>query len=188
MEEILESEQRQSEVLRSIIDCELRRGDGGAAASDDDGGSGIPGVVALIVGSRERTSTAVEKLAGELGRQVHRVDLSKVVSKYVGETEKNLSRVLETAREMGAVLFFDEADSLFGKRSEASDAHDRYANIEIGYLLEQVEHYDGLVILTADNSRVLDTPLGSRMRFIVDFSLADGRESRAESELPPARR
>ena len=90
---------------------------------------------------------AAESVAHELGRGLMRVDSSAVVSKYIGETEKNLDRVFETAKGSGAVLFFDEGDALFGKRSEVEDTHDRYANVEIDYLLQKMESFDGVVIV-----------------------------------------
>ena len=93
---------------------------------------------------------AAEVLASELGLDLYRIDLSPVVSKYIGETEKNLRRVFDAAEEGGAVLLFDEADALFGKRSEVKDSHDRYANIEVSYLLQRMEAYRGLAILTTN--------------------------------------
>src|SRR5208337_1632249 len=101
---------------------------------------------------------AAEVLANDLRLDLYRIDLSSVVSKYIGETEKNLRRVFDAAENGGAILFFDEADSLFGKRSEVKDSHDRYANIEINYLLQRMETY-----------RALDQAFMRRLRFIVDF-------------------
>ena len=92
-------------------------------------------------------------IARELGLDLYRIDLSQVVSKYIGETEKNLERIFQPRRGANAILFFDEADALFGKRSEVKDAHDRYANIEVAYLLQQMEEYDGVVILATNLSR-----------------------------------
>ena len=108
-------------------------------------------------------------LAKELGRDLYRVDLSRVVSKYIGETEKNLRRVFATAAENNSVLFFDEADALFGKRSEVKDSHDRYANIEINYLLQQIEKYDGIVILSTKRKEAMDPAFLRRLRFVVEF-------------------
>ena len=99
---------------------------------------------------------AAEVLAGELGLDLYRIDLAAVVSKYIGETEKNLRRVFDAAEASGAVLLFDEADALFGKRSEVKDSHDRYANIEVGYLLQRMEAYRGLAILTTNLRSALD--------------------------------
>ena len=101
------------------------------------------------------------------------IDLSSVVSKYIGETEKNLRRVFDAAEEGGVILLFDEADSLFGKRSEVKDSHDRYANIEVSYLLQRMESYRGLAILTTNMQNALDTAFLRRIRFIVQFPFPD---------------
>ncbi|HKG23554.1 MAG TPA: ATP-binding protein, partial [Blastocatellia bacterium] len=101
------------------------------------------------------------------------IDLSSVVSKYIGETEKNLRRVFDAADEGGAVLLFDEADALFGKRSEVKDSHDRYANIEVGYLLQRMESYKGLAILTTNFKETMDTAFLRRIRFLVQFPFPD---------------
>ena len=108
-----------------------------------------------------------------------RIDLSAVVSKYIGETEKNLRRVFDAAEEGGAVLLFDEADALFGKRSEVKDSHDRYANVEISYLLQRMEAYRGLAILTTNMKEALDPAFLRRLRFIVQFPFPD-QAQRAE--------
>ncbi|MCX6047084.1 MAG: ATP-binding protein, partial [Chloroflexi bacterium] len=108
-----------------------------------------------------------------------RIDLSQVVSKYIGETEKNLRRVFDAAEEGGAVLLFDEADALFGKRSEVKDSHDRYANIEVSYLLQRMEAYRGLAILTTNMKNALDPAFLRRIRFIVNFPFPDAAQ-RAE--------
>ena len=112
---------------------------------------------------------AAEIIAGELGLDLFKIDLSTVVSKYIGETEKNLERIFGEAQMSNAILFFDEADALFGKRSEVKDAHDRYANIEISYLLQRMEEYDGIVILATNLKSNLDEAFVRRMQFIVDF-------------------
>lgn len=116
---------------------------------------------------------AAEVLANELLLDLYRIDLSQVVSKYIGEAEKNLRRVFDAAEESGAVLWFDEADALFGKRSEVKDSHDRYANIEISYLLQRMEAYRGLAILTTNMKSVLDTAFLRRIRFAVQFPFPD---------------
>ncbi len=95
-------------------------------------------------------------IAGELGLDLYRIDLAGVVSKYIGETERNLRRVFDAAEEGGALLFFDEADALFGKRSEVKDSHDRYANIEVNYLLQRMEDYGGVAILATNQRHALD--------------------------------
>jgi SpoVK/Ycf46/Vps4 family AAA+-type ATPase len=100
---------------------------------------------------------------------LYRIDLSQVVSKFIGETEKNLKKLFDAAEDGGAILFFDEADSLFGKRSEVKDSHDRYANIEINYLLQRMESFRGLAILATNMKSALDTAFVRRLRFIVDF-------------------
>ena len=99
-----------------------------------------------------------------------------MVSKYIGETEKNLRRVFDAAEEGGAVLLFDEADALFGKRSEVKDSHDRYANIEVSYLLQRMEAYRGLAILTTNMKSALDTAFLRRIRFVVQFPFPDATQ------------
>ena len=108
-------------------------------------------------------------LAQSLGLDIYKIDLSGVVSKYIGETEKNLSRIFEEASAANVILFFDEADALFGKRSEVKDAHDRYANIEISYLLQKMEEYAGVSILATNLSQNLDEAFTRRMQFVIDF-------------------
>ena len=112
---------------------------------------------------------AAEVLADELGLELYRVDLSKIVSKYIGETEKHLSRIFDAAESAGAVLFFDEADALFGNRTGVSDSHDRYANSEIAYLLSRIERYNGLTILATNSKSNIDPAFLRRIRFVVDF-------------------
>jgi SpoVK/Ycf46/Vps4 family AAA+-type ATPase len=112
---------------------------------------------------------AAEVIANELRLHLYRIDLSSVVSKYIGETEKNLRRLFDAAEDGGAILFFDEADALFGKRSEVKDSHDRYANIEINYLLQRMEAYRGLAILATNLKSALDQAFLRRLRFIVQF-------------------
>ena len=132
------------------------------------------GVAALFAGpSGTGKTTAAEALAGELGQDLYRIDLSAVVSKYIGETEKNLSAAFDEAERGSAVLFFDEADSLFGKRTEIRDAHDRYANLEVSYLLQRVETFTGLVILASNRQAALDEAFLRRLRFVIRFELPD---------------
>jgi hypothetical protein len=138
------------------------------------------GISALFAGASGTGKTmAAEVLAGELRLDLYRIDLSQVVSKYIGETEKNLRRVFDAAEEGGAILLFDEADALFGKRSEVKDSHDRYANIEVSYLLQRMEAYRGLAILTTNMKNALDTAFLRRIRFIVQFPFPDAAQ-RAE--------
>lgn len=112
---------------------------------------------------------AASVLSSELGLEMYKVDLSTVVSKYIGETEKNLSKIFQEAEQGNAILFFDEADAIFGKRSEVKDAHDRYANMEIGYLLQKMEEHEGIVILATNLGKNMDEAFTRRMHFIVDF-------------------
>jgi ATP-dependent 26S proteasome regulatory subunit len=132
------------------------------------------GISALFSGSSGTGKTmAAEVLANELRLDLYRIDLSQVVSKYIGETEKNLRRVFDAAEEGGAILLFDEADALFGKRSEVKDSHDRYANIEISYLLQRMEAYRGLAILTTNMKEAIDSAFLRRIRFTVHFPFPD---------------
>jgi SpoVK/Ycf46/Vps4 family AAA+-type ATPase len=138
------------------------------------------GLSALFTGPSGTGKTlAAEILANELELDLFRIDLSAVVSKYIGETEKNLRRVFDAAEEGGAVLLFDEADALFGKRSEVKDSHDRYANVEISYLLQRMEAYRGLAILTTNMKEALDPAFLRRLRFVVQFPFPD-QTQRAE--------
>lgn len=128
------------------------------------------GISALFAGASGTGKTmAGEVLSNELRLDLYRIDLSQVVSKYIGETEKNLRRVFDKAEGGAAILLFDEADALFGKRSEVRDSHDRYANIEVSYLLQRMESYNGLAILTTNRKDALDTAFLRRIRFVVDF-------------------
>jgi hypothetical protein len=135
------------------------------------------GISALFCGaSGTGKMLAAEVLANELHLDLYRIDLSQVVSKYIGETEKNLRRVFDAAEAGGAILLFDEADALFGKRSDVKDSHDRYANIEVSYLLQRMEAYRGLAILTTNLKNALDTAFQRRLRFIVQFPLPQAAE------------
>lgn len=132
------------------------------------------GIATLFWGDSGTGKTlAAEVMATELGLALYRIDLSAVVSKYIGETEKNLRKVFDAAEEAGAILLFDEADALFGKRSEVKDSHDRYANIEVSYLLQRMESYGGLAILTTNHKGALDTAFQRRLRFVVHFPFPD---------------
>jgi SpoVK/Ycf46/Vps4 family AAA+-type ATPase len=122
---------------------------------------------------------AAEAVAKELCLDLYRIDLSSVVSKYIGETEKNLRRVFDAADRGGAVLLFDEADALFGKRTEVEDSHDRFANIEVSYLLQRMEAYEGLAILTTNMRAALDEAFLRRLRFVIEFPFPDASQ-RAE--------
>ena len=118
-------------------------------------------------------------LAHELGLDLYRIDLAATVSKYIGETEKNLRRLFDAAEASGAVLLFDEADALFGKRGEVKDGHDRYANLEVAYLLQRMESYRGLAILTTNLRANVDRAFLRRLRFVVQFPFPE-RAQRAE--------
>jgi hypothetical protein len=138
------------------------------------------GISALFAGDSGTGKTmAAEGLANKLQLDLYRIDLSAVVSKYIGETEKNLRRLFDAAEGGGAILFFDEADALFGKRSEVKDSHDRYANIEINYLLQRIESYRGLAILATNMKSALDQAFVRRLRFIVDFPYPGNNERTA---------
>ena len=160
----------QREALRAIV---LRARRPAAAAKPRalaDGGQAPNGVTALFTGADGAGRTmAAEVLATELGVDLYRVDLGQVGSKYIGETEKNLRSVFDSATRAGAVLLFDEADALFGKRTDVKDAHDRYANIEVGYLLERLETHEGVVILATNRKESLDDAFTRRIRYVVDL-------------------
>jgi AAA+ superfamily predicted ATPase len=121
---------------------------------------------------------AAEIMAGELGLDLYKIDLSSLVSKYIGETEKNLARIFSEAETSNAILFFDEADALFGKRSEVRDSHDRYANIEVGYLLQKMEEYEGVVILATNFRRNMDEAFVRRIHFTVEFPFPNQADRR----------
>jgi ATPase family associated with various cellular activities (AAA) len=146
------------------------------------------GLTALFAGESGTGKTmAAEALATKLQMDLYRIDLSAVVSKYIGETEKNLRRLFDAAERGGLILFFDEADALFGKRSEVRDSHDRYANIEVSYLLQRMESHRGLAILATNLKRSLDVAFSRRLRFVVDFPFPS-EEERAriwERSFPP---
>src|SRR5664279_2415749 len=136
------------------------------------------GLSALFTGPSGTGKTmAAEVVACDLELDLYKVDLAGVVSKYIGETEKNLARVFAEAETSNAILFFDEADALFGKRTEVSDAHDRYANIETSFLLQKMEEYEGVVILATNLRENMDEAFTRRIHFIVDFPFPDEAHS-----------
>lgn len=138
------------------------------------------GISALFAGPSGTGKTmAAEVVAGELRLDLYHIDLASTVSKYIGETEKNHRRIFDAAEESGAILLFDEADALFGKRSEVKDSHDRYANLEVSYLLQRMESYRGVAILTTNMKGALDTAFLRRLRFVVQFPFPDATQ-RAE--------
>jgi SpoVK/Ycf46/Vps4 family AAA+-type ATPase len=126
---------------------------------------------ALLFAGRDVAArkAAAAALAAELGRDLMRVDLSKIVSKYIGETEKNLRRVFADAQRSNAVLFFDEADALFGKRTEVKDSHDRYSNAEVAYLLQRIDRSRGLAILATNSKSDIDPTFLRRLRYVLHF-------------------
>jgi hypothetical protein len=135
------------------------------------------GISVLFAGPPGTGKTmAAEVLALRLDLPMYRIDLSQVVNKYIGETEKNLRRVFDAADVSDMILFFDEADSLFGRRTEVKDAHDRYANLEISYLLERMERFKGLAILATNRKKDLDEAFMRRLRYVIDFPLPDAAE------------
>jgi hypothetical protein len=142
------------------------------------------GLKVLFAGESGTGKTmAAQVLAAQLGLDIFRVDLATVVSKYIGETEKNLDRIFGAAEGSNAILFFDEADALFGKRSEVSDSHDRYANIEVAYLLQKMEGYAGAVILATNFRRNIDDAFVRRLDFVIDFPFPEADDRRRIWEL-----
>ena len=145
--------------LHELAHCAARQGSGRNGAA-----------TALFVGAPgSGKTTAAEALANNLALDLIRIDLSAVVSKYIGETEKNLERLFAAAEAEGAVLLFDEADALFRKRSEVKDSHDRYANIEVNYLLQRMEAFAGLAILATNRKQNIDPAFLRRLRYVVEF-------------------
>ena len=137
------------------------------------------GVAALFAGPSGTGKTlAAEVVAADLGLDLYKIDLAGLISKYIGETEQNLSRVFDAAEAANMVLLFDEADALLGKRSEVSDAHDRYANIEVAYLLQRLERFEGVAVLATNLLRNIDTAFLRRLHFVVEFALPAAPERR----------
>ncbi len=179
-------EPRRMEQIREIaIRCRHR-----ATVFDKWGFSREPstGVVALFAGPSGTGKTmAAEVIAGDLGLDLYKIDVAALVSKYIGETEKNLSMVFDAAEASNVALFFDEADALFGKRTEVSDSHDRYANIEVSYLLQRVERYEGLVVLATNLLNNVDPAFFRRLHVVVEFPIpAPAERMRIWSQSMPA--
>jgi len=169
---VIPEPQRQTlrEVALHVRQRSLVYGEWGFAAASSRG----LGISALFEGASGTGKTmAAEVLANELRLDLFRIDLSQVVSKYIGETEKNLGQVFDAAESGGVILLFDEADALYSKRSEIKDSHDRYANIEVSYLLQRMESYRGLAILTTNMKSSLDAAFMRRIRFVVQFPFPD---------------
>ena len=136
-----------------------------------------PSRIALFTGPSGTGKTlAASWLATRLGLSLYRVDLAAVVSKYIGETEKNLAKILDSAEEQNVILLFDEADSLFGKRTEVKDAHDRYANLDTSYLLQRIEAYPGLVILISNLRTNFDDTVVCRVTWKIEFPITDSEK------------
>ena len=179
---------QQIEILRQIVVHVRRRAivneHWGFAARYERG----LGLSVLFSGATGTGKTmAAEIIAAELDLDLYRIDLASVVSKYIGETEKNLRRIFDAAEESSAILLFDEADALFGKRSEVRDSHDRYANLEVSYLLQRVESYRGVAILTTNMQHALDSAFMRRIRFIVQFPFPDaGSRARIWQRIFPS--
>jgi hypothetical protein len=169
----------QRQILREVVAHVRRRGLVYRTWGFDRKTARGHGVSVLFGGASGTGKTlAAEVLAAELGLDLYRIDLSSVVSKYIGETEKNLQRIFDAAEAGGTILLFDEADALFGKRSEVKDSHDRYANLEVSYLLQRMESYRGLAILTSNMPEALDSAFKRRLRFIVEFPFPDAAQRR----------
>jgi SpoVK/Ycf46/Vps4 family AAA+-type ATPase len=134
------------------------------------------GLLALFSGASGTGKTfAAEILSGSLGLDLYQPDISCIVSKYIGDTERNLSRIFQEAEESSALLFFDEADALFGKRTEVRDSHDRYAKIEVNFLLQRAERHDGVIILSTNMPRSIDDAFLRRLHFSIEFPFPDER-------------
>jgi hypothetical protein len=181
--------QQQIETLRQIVIHVRQR-----AIVNEDWGFALRyarglGLSVLFSGASGTGKTlAAEIMAAELNLDLYRIDLASVISKYIGETEKNLRTIFDAAEESSAILLFDEADALFGKRSEVRDSHDRYANLEVSYLLQRVESYRGIAILTTNMQHALDSAFVRRFRFIIQFPFPDAasRERIWERIFPSA--
>ncbi|MEO6897941.1 MAG: ATP-binding protein, partial [Caldimonas sp.] len=149
---------------------------------------GARGIKVLFAGASGTGKTmAAAVIAKSLGVDLHRVDLAATVSKYIGETEKNLDRAFAAARRANAILFIDEAEALLGKRSEVRDAHDRYANVETAYLLQRMEEHDGVVVLATNLAQNIDEAFSRRMHYVIDFPMPDAgsREALWRRMIPP---
>ena len=166
--------QQFQEVLRAMQSLTEVHYRWGAARAWNEGGISV-----LFAGPPGTGKTmASEILASQLKFPMYRIDLSQVVNKYIGETEKNLKRIFDAADDSDALLLFDEADSIFGKRMEARDAHDRYANLEISYLLDRMERFKGLAVLATNRKKDLDEAFLRRLRYIIEFPLPGIEERR----------
>ena len=164
----------QSGILRQIVANALQRArvyNQWGFATRYERGLGLSALFAGASGTGKTMAAGI--LAKELQRDLYQIDLATVVSKYIGETEKHLRRIFDAAERSGAILLFDEADALFGKRSPVKDSHDRYANLEVSYLLQRMESYRGIAILTTNAQNSLDPAFQRRLRFVVQFPFPD---------------
>jgi len=162
-------DEQQRLLLQIAAEVRLRMRAGKEMEHFAQSGHGL-GISVLFTGAGGSGKTmAAAVLARELQLDLYRVDLSAVFSKYIGETEKNLDRLFAAAADSGAILLFDEADELFGKRSDVSDSHDRYANLDINYLLQRLENYEGLAVLATNFRTHIDPAFLRRFRFVVTF-------------------
>lgn len=160
----------QVRIVRAVAGHFQKSNELGQARRIAGKGSRMPGISVLFTGSSGTGKTmAAEVLANELRLDLYRIDLSRVVSKYIGETEKSLSRIFDAAEDTSVILFFDEADALFGERTEVQDGHNRYLNIESSYLLQRVEAGPSLVVLSTATKRNPPSALLRRIRFVVHF-------------------
>ena len=159
-------------TLRQIAADAKAQNTVGERSSRGRANAAADGMIVLFAGAGSAgKALAAEALANELRQPLYRIDLSKVVSKYIGETEKNLDRLFDKAEAGNAILLFDEADALFGKRGEVKDSHDRHANIEVGYLLERIEAHPGITILETNRKSAIAPGVLRRSRYVVDFPL-----------------
>lgn len=165
-----DAENRVREIISAIKNRKIVYEDWGFA----DRLGGAKGVMVMFSGASGTGKTmAASVIANEIGLDLYRIDLSRIVSKYIGETEKNLDKIFSAAKQANCILFFDEADALFGKRSDVKDAHDRYANVEVAYLLQKMEEHDGVVILTTNLSKNIDQAFARRLQYIIEFPRPD---------------
>ena len=177
MEELRLERERQLEVLKSISSYLRHRDLVLSEWGYERTVARNQGIKVLFAGESGTGKTmAGQVLAKELGLELFRIDLATIVSKYIGETEKNLDRIFGAAEGSNAILFFDEADALFGKRSEVRDSHDRYANIEVAYLLQKMEGYAGAVILATNFRQNIDDAFLRRLDVVVDFPFPEAED------------
>jgi SpoVK/Ycf46/Vps4 family AAA+-type ATPase len=163
-------------ALRSIRD-QMRALSHGTGRTSLTGIPLVSGMAVLVDGATAAARNAVaEALASDLQRDLFRLDLAAVANTYIGETEKNLDRVFSLAQQAGAVLYFEEADALFGRRTDVKDSHDRYANIEVSYLLQRIEAYQGLALLATNTRENIDSAFLRRIRYVIGLETTTGQD------------